>query len=78
MSTYQIRWSNGHIETCESYAEACTEVRRLYPDAEIGHDGDLTELGDRTLCWANEDASIDDDGQAAICSIYVVQNVEYE
>lgn len=68
--TYTVEYSNGrkvaHIET---YEEAIAEVKSRYPDAAIGHDGDLTSGGDRTLCWASEEDSIDDDGARAAAEI---------
>lgn len=75
--TYQIRWSNGASEQHDTYEAACDAVRARYPEAEIGHDGDLTEHGDRTLCWRDEAESMGphgygDDGACAVCSIVEV------
>jgi hypothetical protein len=70
MNNYTVKWSNGtehRYETCEAAEDA---VRESYPDSEIGHDGDISEGGDRTLCWATEDDSVNDDGARAICSIW--------
>lgn len=67
--SYTISYSDGRTDTAETYDAACEAVRAVYPGAEIGHDGDLSEHGDRTLCWADEDSSIDDDGQRAIATI---------
>jgi hypothetical protein len=70
MNNYSVKWSNGTERRYETYEAAKDAVLESYPDAEIGHDGDISEGGDRTLCWATEDASIDDDGKNAICSIW--------
>lgn len=52
----------------EGYDEA-VELARSEGAREIGHDGDLTSGGDRTLCWASEEDARDDDGRRAVCSI---------
>lgn len=72
MTTFVIRWTNGTSDGgYESLDAAEAAVRAAYPDAEIGHDGDLRDVaGDRTLCWACEEDSIDDDGARAVCSIW--------
>jgi hypothetical protein len=67
---YEISYSDGRMVTgIETYEAAIEAVRTQYPEAEIGHDGDLEGGGDRTLCWASEEDSIDDDGARAIASI---------
>jgi hypothetical protein len=35
----------------------------------IGHDGDLSDGGDRTFCWPNDAAAVNDDGAKAIATI---------
>lgn len=69
--TYEVRWSNGRRESCGTYEEA-VEIARAGGAEEIGHDGDLANGGERTLCWASEEDAIDDDGARAICSIWEV------
>ena len=71
--SFRVRYSNGReVRGIVSYEAAQAEVRSTYPDAEIGHDGDLSERsGERTLCWASEEDSDDDDGARAVASIYV-------
>jgi len=64
-----VKYSNGRTVSCSSYAEALAEVRRSYPGAEIGHEGDLTRGGDRTLCWASAGDAANDDGARACASI---------
>ena len=53
----------------DSYDAAIAAIEARYPDAVTSHDGDLSEGGDRTLVWSDEESSIDDDGQCAIASI---------
>ena len=67
--TYEINYSDGRSAEAETYEDACNMVRAAYPEAEIGHPGDLKDGGDRTLCWASEDDARDDDGQRAIAMI---------
>jgi len=69
---YTIKFSNGqHDESTDTYDEAVAAIREIYgEDAVIGHDGDLSDSGDRTLCWADEASSIGDDGKNAVASIY--------
>lgn len=70
MTTYKIDWADGRTTTgYESYTAAQDAVFELYDLAEIGHSGDLSDGGDRTLCWPNEASSVDGDGQRAVCSI---------
>lgn len=72
---YTISYSDGRASTeHETYEAAQDAIRAEWPDAEIGHDGDLTSGGDRTLCWACEEDSEDDDGARAVASIYEVQS----
>lgn len=72
--SYTISWSNGRTDTADTYEAAKELVRAEYPDAEIGHDGDLDGFGDRTLCWEDEEHSTDDDGARAIASITEVSS----
>ena len=67
--SYRIDWANGNSDSADTYSEAQEIVLAAYPDAEIGHDGDLEGGGDRTLCWSDEESSVDDDGARAVCSI---------
>jgi hypothetical protein len=52
-----------------TYAAAVAALTAEWPEAEIGHSGDLLDGGDRTLCWPNEKASINDDGLRAVATI---------
>jgi len=72
--TYEISYTDGRPSVeCESYDAAKEIITAEWSDAEIGHDGDLDGGGDRTLCWADEDSSIDDDGANAVASIRVAE-----
>lgn len=67
---YKIEWADGETETgFETTQDALDAIERRYPDYYAGHDGDLSEGGDRTLVWRNEGESEDDDGANAIASI---------
>ena len=67
---YAISYSNGQPKvTTETYDEAIEILQAEYPDLEYGHDGDLSDGGDRTLCWADEASSVNDDGGNAVASI---------
>ena len=66
--------STDRLTAIADAAKMPPEVAQTYlladwPEAEIGHDGDLTDSGDRTLCWADEPSSINDDGARAVASI---------
>ena len=65
----QISYTDGRTADYDSYDDAVAAIEAAYPDAEIGHDGDLTDGGDRTLCWACESDSQNDDGAKAVASI---------
>lgn len=77
MSTsYKVIHSHGLTERVESYDEAIALVRAVYgEDAAIGHDGDIGEGGERTLCWADADVASGDDGSRACASIRVSHEV---
>jgi len=68
---YKIVHAHGVTESrVETYEEALERVRSVYgEDCEIGHDGDISEGGERTLCWVNEATAEGDDGSRACCQI---------
>lgn len=68
---YKINFSNGDSSAIyEDYDKAIEAIRKLYGnDVEIGHDGDLSDGGDRTLIWENEEDSLNDSGYKAVASI---------
>ena len=68
---YKVTWSHtSQVERFETYDEAVAAVVVVFPDASIGHDGDISGGGERTLVWRNEGAQIDDDGARAVASIW--------
>ena len=73
---YTIQCSNGQRMTgYESYEAAVEACRAEWgEDCSIGHDGDLADGGDRTLVWADEASSVDDDGARAVASIVEAQS----
>ena len=73
---YQIELVGGTTSTCDTYAAAIAVVRLEYPDAVTSHDGDLSDGGDRTLCWADADDADNDDGAKAIASITRVHDAD--
>ena len=80
---YEIRYRDGNSTLANTYKTAIAAIKADYPEAVIGHDGDLIygatrNLASRcrepryprTMCWANaDDATNDDDGLFAIASI---------
>ena len=70
---FAVEFSNGrrlyvHTPGVEGYDEAVA-LAKSEGAVEVGHDGDLTSGGDRTLCWASEEDAHDHDGARALCSI---------
>ena len=68
---YEIRFANGDKPALyTTYEDACEVLQELYgEDIVIGHDGDLSTGGDRTLVWENEKDSENDSGKNSIASI---------
>lgn len=71
MKMYRISYADGRtpVTGITTHDNAIATIRAEYPDAVCDHDGDLTDGGDRTLCWADE-PPVNDDGRHAIASIY--------
>ena len=67
---YEIHLSDGRewdgYETYEAAIEVCEEE---WPYASIGHSGDLSDGGDRTLVWESALDARDDDGRRAVAEI---------
>ena len=70
---YSLEWEHGATEQYDTYDAAVAAVTAEYPDAVIGHDGDLEDGGDRTLAWACEKDSINDGGQKAVAVIRIIE-----
>lgn len=72
-SGFSIRLGNGralyvHTAGVEGYDEALS-LARSEGATVTEHSGDLSDGGDRTLCWASEDEASNDDGRRALCAI---------
>lgn len=66
---FKVVHSHGLTERADTYAEAESVVRAVYgADVTIGHPGDISDGGDRTLCWQGEPPE-DDAGSRACCYI---------
>lgn len=68
---YTISFADGsRDETHDTYGEALASIRKEYgPKTVIGHDGDLTSFGDRTLFWGDKKSAHNDSGANALGSI---------
>jgi hypothetical protein len=70
--TYAIKWGHGQTDTgFASFEDAEKAVRSVLSEAEIGHSGDISDGGERTLFWASAEAAENDDGARASGSIVV-------
>jgi len=67
--TYTINYTGGSTDSHDTYEGAVAAVESIYGEAEIGHDGDLSDGGERTLCWADAEDAENDDGARAVASI---------
>lgn len=69
--SYRIDYADGRLASSDvaTYDDAIALCADRWPEMAYGHDGDLTEGGDRTLVWACETDSIDDDGARAVATI---------
>lgn len=72
IATYQVQWQDGRSDDFEIYEDAVEAVEAAYPDGVVGHDGDLSEGGDVTLCWADDETATNDAGNNSIAAIYRV------
>jgi hypothetical protein len=70
MTTYKIIWAHGQTDTgFATLDDAEVAVRSVLTDAEIGHSGDISDGGERTLFWSSESDSVNDDGEKSAGSI---------
>lgn len=56
---YRITYADGDTDSAYTYDSAIVRVLRLFPNALVGHEGDLEEGGDRTMCWVAADPPTD-------------------
>jgi hypothetical protein len=69
MSNYTVYVGAGNTIDFRSIEAAKAFIRKAWPEAVIGHDGDLDDGGTRTLCWPDDAAAVNDDGANAIATI---------
>ena len=68
--SYRITYADGRDPSdAATYDHAIALCADRWPELEYGHDGDLTDGGDRTLVWACEADATDDDGARAVATI---------
>ena len=67
---FTINYSHGRKAEYHTFGRCIEVLTEEYPELEYGHAGDLSEDGERTLCWECEADSVNDDGANAIASIY--------
>jgi hypothetical protein len=69
MTSYTVYVGGGNTIDFSSIKAAKAFIRKAWPEAVIGHDGDLSDGGDRTFCWPDDAAAVNDDGANAIATI---------
>ena len=69
MSNYTVYVGGGNTIAFRSMRDAKAFIRKTWPSAVIGHDNDLSDGGDRTFCWPDDAAAVNDDGANAIATI---------
>jgi hypothetical protein len=71
MATYRITFADGQPPIdVDGWNNVEPTLRAKYGHAVlIGHDGDLSDGGNRTLFWSDADAAADDDGTRALGSV---------
>lgn len=73
-TTYAIKHSHGRTETgFATYEDAIAAVRSVYQSAAVGHSGDISDGGERTLVWADEETAHESDGSRA-CAVIVARH----
>lgn len=70
-ATYALCYGNGQTESYDTYEDARAAYLASRTHGTIGHDGDISQGGERTLCWPSEELSENDDGSRADASIRV-------
>jgi len=66
---YRVEIMGQPIYLADSYGEAVAMVQQQLADCELGHAGDITDGGERTLVWASEEDAEGDDGSQAVAVI---------
>lgn len=68
-TSYDLIWTDGRRNTCRTIDDARALILARYPHAEIGHDGDLSDGGERTLVWETPQDADNDSGALAVAEI---------
>jgi hypothetical protein len=71
---YLITYRDGTTEPAGTYAAACNRIKAGWREAVIGHDGDMEDGGNRTLCWADADDAANYVEAKAIASIWWIDD----
>jgi hypothetical protein len=66
---YTLNFYGSSSTSHDTHEEAVAAFMAMYPDGDVGHCGDLTSGGERTLCWENPVDADGDDGYAASAEI---------
>lgn len=66
---FEIVTASGRRKSFGCYEAAKDAAMGWWPSCVIGHAGDLSDGGDRTLIWETEDAASSDAGVLAIAKI---------
>jgi hypothetical protein len=75
MTNYALQYSNGQTETYDTYEDAVAAYLTSRAHGVVGHSGDVSEGGERSLCWSSEELAKDDDGSRADASIRVRHSI---
>lgn len=69
--TYELQNEQGRVISSHDDYDAAVAAAEEFAgiDGVVGHDGDLSDGGDKTLIWADEESAADDPGANAIGSI---------
>ena len=66
----------GKVVTASTWESVVRYIKDRYPDAVIGHTGDMEDGGDRTHCWESEVDPASGDMPLIIASITHVHDAD--
>lgn len=74
--SFTIKFHSGETVNTSTYAEAIFAVAMRHDNVSIGHDADISQGGDRTICWPSDAPGTEDElaALATICSDSKRQN----
>ncbi len=78
MAGFAVKYTDGRYHKFDTYEEAEASVLAVWSEAEIGHDGDISQGGEHTLVWASGSLSENDDGSRACASIVRLHDAEVQ